>query len=95
MTSWRDICRERNGAEVCDSAERCATCERKALRMRQAAPAGRLRERLDLIAFHLGGDFIPFWLLASPACKGLRRAALRHMDRTSARRWLARERGAQ
>lgn len=30
MAHWKDVCRERNGPDVCDSAEACAQCKAEA-----------------------------------------------------------------
>jgi RecJ-like exonuclease len=33
MTNWKDICREKNGSYVCDSADACSDCANRAARM--------------------------------------------------------------
>lgn len=36
MTSWKDICREKNGPDVCDTPDVCKACLRAAFMKRLA-----------------------------------------------------------
>ena len=38
MSDWKDICREKNGSDVCDSAEACSDCTNRAAQMSELTP---------------------------------------------------------
>lgn len=44
MTTWRDVCRETNGPDVCDGADKCTRCVGEAAR-REAARLGAERPK--------------------------------------------------